>query len=250
MLDTVAARAARKKIMAASVEGLDHPALLATVSAALREAVPFDAAGWCTTDPATLLPIGGYSDSMPEEACLAYFDNELLQPDVNKFRDLVRGPGTGLLSQATGGELRRSPRYRTMMQPFGHERELRFAMVADGGCWGTTCLVRDGARPEFSPKEVAFVASLGRHIAHGLRAAGGPAVPALPVADGPGIIVLDDALAIVSLTAAAEHWLGELAEALKETQVGSHLVAALGDPGQGAEDLAVLLAGIGLAGHR
>ena len=44
--------------------------------------------------------------------------------------------------------------------------------------------------------------------------------------------------------------LGELARALQQAQVGAQLVAALGDAGQGVEDLGVLLARIGLAGDR
>ena len=44
--------------------------------------------------------------------------------------------------------------------------------------------------------------------------------------------------------------LGELAHALQQAQVGAHLVAALGDAGEQREELAVQLAGVGLAGDR
>ena len=44
--------------------------------------------------------------------------------------------------------------------------------------------------------------------------------------------------------------LRELAHPLQEAQVGAHLVAALGDAGEGGEHLAVELAGVGLAGDR
>lgn len=81
------------------------------------------------------------------------------------------GRPAGLLSEATRGELARSPRYRTMLAPFGHERELRVAFVADGACWGSACFVRDGASPDFSVAEVRFVSMLARHVALGLRGA-------------------------------------------------------------------------------
>ena len=43
---------------------------------------------------------------------------------------------------------------------------------------------------------------------------------------------------------------GELAHPLQETQVGAHLVAALGDPRQGLQHAGILLAGVGLSGER
>ena len=209
MLDTAAARAARHEIVTASVCGLDQPAFLRRVASALRSAVPCDALGLTVTDPETLLSTGGLAVNMPDEAMLRYYDNELLQPDVNKFTELLaHNRQAGLLSAATAGELRRSQRYRTMLAPFGHERELRFVATAGGACWSTGCLVRDGARDEFTDAEVDFVTSLGRHVAHGLRSAPPPNADGVPPGtDAPGMIVLDDDLRLVSATPEATAWL-------------------------------------------
>jgi hypothetical protein len=209
MLDTAAARTARQDIAEASVSGLDQPAFLRRVATALQDAVPCDALGLTVTDPETLLSTGGLAVNMPDEAMLRYYDNELLQPDVNKFTELLaHGRSAGLLSKATDGELQRSQRYRTMLAPFGHESELRFVATADGACWSAGCLVRDGSRDEFTDHEVAFVTSLGRHVAHGLRSAPRPEAEPLPAgAGGPGMIVLDDDLRLVSATPEARAWL-------------------------------------------
>lgn len=201
MLDTAAARAARQEIVSASVAGLDQPAFLRRVASALQEAVPCDALGLTVTDPETLLSTGGMAVNMPDEAMLRYYENELLQPDVNKFSELLaHGRPAGLLSAATGGEPRTSQRYRTMLAPFGHESELRFVSTVDGACWSAGCLVRDGAREEFSDAEVEYITSLGRHVAHGLRAAARPTERVTVSTDAPGMIVLDDDLRIVSAT--------------------------------------------------
>ena len=209
MLDTAAARAARQEIVTASVAGLDQPAFLRRVASSLQDAVPCDAIGLTVTDPETLLSTGGLAVNMPDEAMLRYYDNELLQPDVNKFTELLQSKrAAGLLSVATAGDPQRSQRYRTMLAPFGHENELRFVATADGACWSAGCLVRDGARDDFTDAEVAFVTSLGRHVAHGLRSAPAPAAQQqTQVSDAPGMIVLDDDLRIVSATPEARAWL-------------------------------------------
>jgi DNA-binding CsgD family transcriptional regulator len=211
MLDTVAARAARRSIVAAAALGLDQPTLLRTASAAIAEAVPYDAAGWSSVDPITMLDIGGFADGMPQEAVSKYLENELFVPDVNKLRDMVaRRRSAGLLSAATGGDPARSPRYRTMLAPFGHEHELRVPLTIDGQCFGNVCFVRDGARPDFSAAETDYVASTSRHIAQGLRVALATRGVGAPLPDAPGMLVISDDLEVLSATSEAERWLDEI----------------------------------------
>jgi DNA-binding CsgD family transcriptional regulator len=150
---------------------------------------------------------------MPEEVCRAYFDNEVFAADVNKLSDLVRRRRpAGLLSEATRGELERSPRYRTMMAPYGHERELRVPFVVDDQCWGSVCFVRDGSRPDFSAGEVRYVAGLARHIAQALcgavALAAATEAPAAP--DAPGLLVVGDDCRVVQATPEAGRWLAEV----------------------------------------
>src|SRR5690348_5736714 len=119
-LDTRAAREARRRLASALASRPDQDGVLRSAMDAISGAVAFDASGWCTTDPATLLWTGGLTHAIPAEAALAFFENELLQPDALKFTDLMRRPGhAGLLSKAVGGDLASSPRYRTMYRPHG-----------------------------------------------------------------------------------------------------------------------------------
>jgi DNA-binding CsgD family transcriptional regulator len=212
-LKSNAARIARRRIVEACVAGHDQTTLLTTVSPLLAEVVPFDAAGWSACDPDTMLPTAFHTPNMPDEVCRAYFENELFAADVNKLADLVRrGRPSALLSEATRGELERSPRYRTMLAPYGHERELRVPFVVDGQCWGSACFVRDGSRPDFTAAEAGYVAQLARHLAQGLC---GAVVRAAAQADrpapgAPGMLVVDDACRVRHSTPEAERWLAEL----------------------------------------
>jgi hypothetical protein len=68
------------------------PAELFTgVSMRLRRLVPFDAALWMGTDPATGLPtVAEHLGCGDPDRCMTYWERELLVEDVNLFRDLAR----------------------------------------------------------------------------------------------------------------------------------------------------------------
>jgi DNA-binding CsgD family transcriptional regulator len=203
----VASRA-RQDVVRLCHQGLPAVQLLGQVLASVRRVVPFDASTWSTTDPATLLPTGGLVHNMPLEGCQAYFDNELLVPDVNKFADLARRPRpVGVLSQATGGDPRRSARYRFGEALFGPGDELRVAFVVDGACWGVAALVR--LRAVFSAREADFLADIAPHVAHGLRTV------VLLAADergtgAPGTVLVDAHGRVEAATPEAERWMVEL----------------------------------------
>src|SRR6266536_5871029 len=109
---SVASRA-RQDVVRLCHRGLPAVELLGQVLARVRRVVPFDASFWSTTDPATLLPTGGLVHNLPLETCQPYFDHELIVADVNRFAELAAAARpVGVLSQATGGDLRRSARYR------------------------------------------------------------------------------------------------------------------------------------------
>jgi DNA-binding CsgD family transcriptional regulator len=211
-LDTAAARRARRELAVALDARLDQDAVLRRAMEAISGAVAFDASGWCTTDPATLLWTGGFTHAIPAEAAAAFFDNEIRQPDALKFTDLMRRPGhAGLLSSALGGDLTASPRYRTMYRPHGLADELRLALVAGGACWGTVCLLREEGAPRFTDAEIAFLAATGRQIAHGLRAALLPSADeCLQAPGGPGLVIVAPCGSIETMNAEGERWLAEL----------------------------------------
>lgn len=208
-LDTAAARDARRRIARAAVELADPHELLRRAIAAVRAVVPFRATGWATADPGTLLWTGGVIEGFAPQSWATFLENELLEPDVNKYRDLLARPQPVGVLAPEAGVARRSPRYRAMYAPHGLGPELRVAFTADGATWGGACLVRAVDDPPFSPGEAAFLAGLGRHVAHGLR---GVALrrPAAVAGDGPGVLLLDDDLVPVTMNAEAERWLRAL----------------------------------------
>lgn len=71
-----------------------------------------------------------------------------------------------------------------------------------------------GARaPDFTPAEARHVASLGRTLTEGLRI--GIALGLVPVdctPNGPGMLIVDDDLKILTMTSNAERWLEELTD--------------------------------------
>jgi DNA-binding CsgD family transcriptional regulator len=181
----------------------------------LRATLNFDAAWWWTIDPASTLFTSGVFEPLPSDhtICGGLHSNELGDTDYNKFRELARRTGqAGVLSAATGGQLERSDRYQHMLAPLGYEHELRLALSDDSALWGGIALLREPDAPDFTPVEARRVASLGQILTDGLRigvAFGSVSVDCTP--DGPGMLIVDDDLNILTTTSNAERWLEELA---------------------------------------
>ena len=113
---------------------LDLPAYFEAVDRALQRCVPFDASCWLSLDPGTTLPTSHVSRQFGFAHLMALVTNEYLEDDVNKFALLARAARpAGILSQATGGDLRRSARYVDALAPNGYADgdELR-AVFRDG----------------------------------------------------------------------------------------------------------------------
>ena len=161
--------------------------------AALREAVPCAFACHGAVDPETWLPVTHADDDPTAPRSLgAVWHNEYATPDVNKFRLLGHTPKhVGVLSQATGGQLWRSPRYQTIFRPIGIEHELRAALMADGAVWGYLVLLRAPEMPDFSSAEAAFVTRVAPHLAEAQRTDQLAATLAeAPAARAPGLLLL------------------------------------------------------------
>jgi DNA-binding CsgD family transcriptional regulator len=206
--DRERARDATVALAARELPDRDFFEQLATV---IARAVPFDAGGWCSVDPATLLFTSAVTQNFPAEATQAFFENELLEPDVAKFADIARRPvPVAVLSHETGSRLRTSRRLRHIYAPAGLRHELRAAFRLGGSCWGIACLSRTPDRPDFSIQEMHAIAELGSHIAAGLRATARARATTESTQRGPGTLVLDRDGTIVSLTAEAEAWLTAL----------------------------------------
>ncbi len=208
------ARRVEEDIVSLCHRGLDSKTLRIEAVRLLRDAIPIDAFWFATADPATLLFTSSVVEAIPEDATAAFVANEFQQDDRNKWTDLARAqrPVRSLFS-ATGEAPWTSQRYRDVLVPLGLGDELR-AVLRDGDyCWGFMCLHREKAARAFTENESSFLARLAVHLAEGVRTAlllGGADLSTAE--DGPGLVLLDGDLSVVSLTPAAEYWLSQLAD--------------------------------------
>jgi len=218
---------ARDAIVQACASGLDARALFEQVAARLRPVVPYAAAGWLSTDPATLLYTDAIVENVDGGLHLQFFENELVAPDFAKFSTILRQrEPVALLSEATRGEPERSARHRTLHLPLGYSGELRAVFATGGACWGVSCLTREEGGRDFTRAEADFVASLCEHVAHGLRTALLLHAPSdAPLDEAPGMIVLGSGDEIESISDAARHWLGELPQEQLDLPGAVHAVA-------------------------
>ena len=226
--------AAEAAIARLSLESLPALEFLERAAIPVRQTVPYRAACWKLVDPQTLLWTGfGLEDGGTGTLAAArwrFIENELLEPDYGKDADLAgRRLPVSTLHRETHGEPGRSARYRLMHRTLGLGAELRAAFRTGDTCWGITALLRGESEPDFSDKEIAFIARLGPYLGHGLRDALllGQAAAGMP-ARAPGVIVLDRDGAMRSLTDQASFWLEQFPpdrEAGLELPAAVHAVA-------------------------
>jgi DNA-binding CsgD family transcriptional regulator len=211
--------------------GLDAASLRDEVLRRLRRIMTVDAAFFGTVDPQTLLFTSAAADDPLRAATPLFLDNEFGRADVNKFAALAAAADpVSSLDRATRGQRAGSARYREVMSPLGLGDELRAALITGDACWGVLCLHREDAADGFGDREVDLIRRIAPHVAEGLRRAItlGPLPASATVtagAAGPGMIVLDQELAVMSLNAEAAQWLAEIDEA--DWPSGSELPVAV-----------------------
>jgi DNA-binding CsgD family transcriptional regulator len=178
---------------------------------ALGAAVGFDA--WCggALDPVTMLPTRSWGNALPPGSGI---DLDVRARHAFTMRQLATAdPPVGLLSAAADrGGSEPATLFRQLLVANGLAHGLRAVLVCDGDAWGFLHLFRRQGRPEFDAVDVRFVAGLVPHLAGALRrwmlAAPDPGgAPA-----GPGVLVLDAANQVQSISADAEAWLAEFTE--------------------------------------
>jgi DNA-binding CsgD family transcriptional regulator len=201
-------RDAAQSIIELCRSGLDPDGLRERLLPRLRRAVPADGLWWATTDPATLLFTSTYQEQIPERTKPFFIENEFVADDVNKWVDVARHPtGVRTLHGVTDGVMSRSARFTEIFHPLGFGDELRAAFRVQGACWGFLCLHRERGS-QFSADESRFVMAVAPHVALGLRA--GLVAGMLDTAEAagsPGVVLLDQDLAMTGWTPAAEPWL-------------------------------------------
>ncbi|MFF1723172.1 helix-turn-helix transcriptional regulator [Streptomyces sviceus] len=194
--------------------GLDLPELTIEVLHRLPDILPVEAVFFASVDPATLLFTSTAAQEPLDGVSSLFLDNEYGREDVNKFTALARGPDkVTSLDRATRGQRCVSARYREIMAGLGLGDELRAALTAGRDCWGVLCLHRADGQAGFCGQDLDVLRKLAPHLAEGLRRTvvqetlrrEGPATPGTP-----GVIVLDQELALVSISPDAEQWLARL----------------------------------------
>src|SRR5215210_3984638 len=189
---TFAYERAFSEIKRLSSAGLEGPELLRRSAEALRRAVPFGSYCVATLDPGSNLITNvsnggsagedGHAEAYGEVLSRMYFEEERGRL-VSMLR--ARRPAQPL-SEAAGGVLDRSLRYREYLGPVGFGHELA-GLFADGGLWGAGYFTREAGEPDFGPKEVSLLGRLAPHVGVGLkvaalrsRAKGGRPGPSVP----------------------------------------------------------------------
>jgi len=207
--------------------GLDTDELRSEALARLKGLLTVDAAFFATVDPATVLFTSATADDPLGEVTEQFIANEFGRDDVNKFAALAaaRDPVSSL-GHATRGDWASSARYVEVMRPLGFGDELRAALRSNGRCWGVICLHRADADAGFSEQDLQLVRRIAPHLGEGFRRSL-LADPVDAVEAGPGVVVMDAALHVESISAEAEHWLRELdPERRDELPVAVRAVAA------------------------
>lgn len=203
-----AAASAERAVLRVCRSGLDVGELQRQVLAALRAALPIEAAFFATADPETLLFTGAHSEDPLAAMTPQFLDNELGGEDVNTFTALARAPGhVASLDTATRSEWMASARYRDIMRPVGLGDELRAALVVGGHCWGYLCLHREDGELGFTAAEAELIRRLAPHIAHALRQAVLLHQPTTDLFHRPGVVLLDEEMELVGSTPEAEELL-------------------------------------------
>jgi DNA-binding CsgD family transcriptional regulator len=199
-----------------STTGLDGPELLRRTAESLRRTVPFGSYCVATLDPASNLITHLYNGGSAGEDRHAEVYGEILhrmyfEEDLGRLASMLRKRRPAeALSEASGGALYRSLRYREYLGPVGFGHELA-GLFADGGVWGAAYLTRERGEPDFDHGEVTLLERVAKHVGAGLKAAalrsgagGGRPAPGVP-----GVLTLDHAGSVIFYTPAAESLLSE-----------------------------------------
>jgi DNA-binding CsgD family transcriptional regulator len=207
-------RRRRDEIVRRAARATTAAEVFAMVSTPLRALVPFDAAAWLATDPATGLPTSPVRiddlDGITRAMCATHWQHELLVDDVNLFRHLARRDVPAGALRDTVADPRRSPRYRRFLQPLGFHDELRTVLRVGDAPWGSiTMWRRDGA---FTPRETALLGELAAPVGEVLRSHARPGVvqPRPADHDRPGLLLFDADGDLASVNDEARNWLAEL----------------------------------------
>jgi len=167
-----------------------------------------EAGAWLATDPSTVLFTDGFVEGFGEDTCGPWFRHELSVPNVATFAEIARSRRSAVrLSQATGGDLRASARWREVLDPAGFGQELRVVFREGASVWGVATIHRSNGSEDFDNVDERLVARLAPLVAGGIRRIvlnercldGSP--------DGPGLLFVGPDRIAQPATPAGSRWL-------------------------------------------
>ncbi|MGA9279191.1 helix-turn-helix transcriptional regulator [Ilumatobacter sp.] len=217
--------AARDELISAQGRAVTGEDACTVIAEAFRRVARHDAAAVMTTDPETHLPAGGIVTGFDPEACVPFWDNELLDPDFNKFNDLARSiDPVATLAEATDDDLDRSPRYQKLYAAAEVSDECRVVFMSGSSCLAIAAFVRcdDTA---YTPTEISDVRNLLPPATHLLRSA--MVHVGEPLSEGgPVVVLLDASGGVISRSLGADTVLDDLRVEIDGEIPGTVLVAA------------------------
>jgi DNA-binding CsgD family transcriptional regulator len=184
--------------------------------AVLRRAVGFERWCWPLTDPGSTLSVSGIGEldfwpALPRLAALEEYG------DVTSKPRLAIGPRASVsLSDATQGDLSRSPRWRECLQPYGIGDEVMTVCRDRHGCWGSVELMRDSDDAPFHEDDARLLHELAPILGTLLRRS---LLQSWQVEQDdsrslpPATLILDTELRPSSWTPTFQNWLTELPHA-------------------------------------
>ena len=186
--------------------------LIEGLRAPLNDALGLSGMLLSATDPeTTALGTATVVEHIPEEISIPWMHNEYLEDDFNKFAVLHRSrAATTTLDRATQSCPHLSPRHRFLHQPYGLGHELRTTFSEGTACWGVANLVRQAGDRDFEDEALEWIENLRPTIAAAIRRTTGTAVHTPGAEEGPGIVTIDTAGTVHSMTSAAACMLADL----------------------------------------
>ncbi len=147
----------RERLDVLATADLDPDEARLAVIDELRRGVGFERWCWPLTDPDSGLSTSGIGEFDFWPALVRLVALEEHGDVACKPRLLVGDRAALALSEATEGDLARSPRWRECLSPYGIGDELMTACRDRHGCWGSVELMRDRADPPFGEADAQLM---------------------------------------------------------------------------------------------
>ena len=198
------------RLMKADADPVPPGQVCDEVMRGFHEVAKFDWGAVMTIDPETFLPSGGVVEGFSPDDCVPFWENELLDPDFNKFAQLARSiDPVATLVGSVDGDLMRSPRYAKLYAPLGAADELRIAFLSGAMCLAVGVFVRSAGDGPFTPAELDQARALAPAASAALRRTLGHFLTD-PSTQPPVVILLDGQGNVAGMSQGCQEMLDDL----------------------------------------